>query len=83
MNTQEIAEKLCELEAKKEEVNIAQMNEIVSRIPEMVENMESIEEIATFLLYILKNINIEEMLIKKSTKTMNITFQDKTSTTQS
>lgn len=36
MNTQEISMMLCEIEAGEEEVNIAQMNEVVSIIPKLL-----------------------------------------------
>ena len=51
--TQEIAMKLCELEGLKEQVNIAQMNEIVAKLPQMVAELP-LEEMVDFFKFLMK-----------------------------
>jgi hypothetical protein len=53
MSTQEISLMLCEVEAGKEEVNIAQMNEIVSKIPVLLYDL-GIEKALAMLNHFLR-----------------------------
>jgi hypothetical protein len=50
MRTQEVAMQLCEMEGKKEQVNIAQMNEIASLLPKFVlRNKDRMRDVIEFL----------------------------------
>jgi hypothetical protein len=55
LTTQKIAKDLCKMEGLKEEVNIAQMNEIVSKIPELIASNP--KSILDYLRYFLKDVD--------------------------
>ena len=50
ITTQELARQMCALEGLKEQVNIAQMNEIFSKLPELIwQNRDRFLDISQFL----------------------------------
>jgi len=60
MRTQDVAIMLCEMEGKKEQVNIAQMNEIAKILPKLVlRNKNKLHELMEFLFREFEDFNTD------------------------